>query len=256
VIGLPNRVTGDPRALLPLLGEIIAAFDDDQSGCLVTGVATDSGRWCVKHAVSDRGAEAQARALAVHEAVQHPALVAPALVVDGDAGPIIVYPWVNGERMRMNPMVGDLSVAARLAALDTVIEVHALVNDAGFVSIDFYDGNLLYDDRVHVIDIDEYRPLPFVLDAARTLGSTRFMAPEEFVRGSTLDGRTTVFQLGRTAAVLFDPPRGSEREPVPPALVPVIARATAQEPDDRYEDAGALLRAWRSAQADTADCEG
>jgi serine/threonine-protein kinase len=253
VIALPDRVTGDPRTLLAELGEIIVAFDDDESGCLVTAVATTSGDWCVKHAVNDRGAEAQARALAVHGAVQHPSLVGPTHVVDGDAGPIIVYPWIRGERLRMNPMVAEISIAARLAAIETVIEVHALINKAGFVSIDLYDGNLLYDDRVHVIDIDEYRPAPFVLDADRTPGSTRFMAPEEFVRGATLDARTTVFQLGRTAAVLFDPPQGQNRGHLPPALLPIIARATADEPDDRYEDASVLLRAWRAKQPEAAD---
>jgi serine/threonine-protein kinase len=251
VIALPDRVVGDPRTLLAQFGEIFVAFDDDESGCLVTAVATPSGDWCVKHAVNHRGVDAQARALAVHRAVQHPALVGPTRVVEGDDGPILVYPWIRGEQLRMNPMVIQLSTIARLAAIETVIEVHALINKAGFVSIDLYDGNLLYDDRVHVIDIDEYRPAPFVLDADRTLGSTRFMAPEEFVRGATLDARTTVFQLGRTAAVLFDPPQGLNRGHVPIALVPIIARATADEPDDRFEDAGTLLHAWRSALRDT-----
>jgi serine/threonine-protein kinase len=181
--------------------------------------------------------------------VQHETLVAPVRVATGDAGPIIVYPWVRGEKLRMNPMVKGLSTAARLAAIESVIEVHALINNAGFVSIDLYDGNLLYDDRVHVIDIDEYRVVPFVVDAERTLGSTRFMAPEEFRRGATLDRRTTVFQLGRTAAVLFDPPQGLLRDRLPPALVHLVARATAAAPNDRYDDASALLRAWQSALA-------
>ena len=250
---LPGRVDGDVRARLAEFGDVFVAFDDDESGCLVSGLATESGEWCVKHAVNARGAAAQARALAVHDAVQHPALVAPVQVVAGDAGPIIVYPWVRGERLRMRPMVGRLSTAARLAAIESIIEVHALINDAGFVSIDLYDGNLIFDDRIHLIDIDEYRPAPFVLDADRTPGSTRFMAPEEFRRGATLDRRTTVFHLGRTAAVLFDPPQGMGREQVPSALVPVIERATADDPDDRYEDAHALLNAWRSAGPDTAD---
>jgi serine/threonine-protein kinase len=247
VIALPDRVAGDVRTLVAELGEIFLAFDDDESGCLVTGLADDAGEWCVKHAVNAQGAAAQARALAVHDAVQHPALVAPVRVVDGDHGPIVVYPWIRGERLRMNPMVKELPTAARLAAIDAIIEVHALINDADFVSIDLYDGNLIYDGRVHVIDIDEYRPAPFVLETDRTLGSTRFMAPEEFRRGATLDSRTTVFQLGRTAAVFFDPPEGTIRDRLPAAIAPVVARATAADPNDRFEDAGAMLHAWRSA---------
>ena len=234
---LPDRITGDVRAQLADLGEIFVAFDDDESGCLVTALRTDSGEWCVKHAVNERGVAAQARGLAVHAAVQHSALVAPVQVLEGDAGPIVVSPWVRGERLRHNPLVRELSLATRLETVEIVMEVHALVNGAGFVSIDFYDGNLLYDDRVHVIDVDEYRRAPYVLDADRTPGSTRFMAPEEFVRGAMLDARTTVFQLGRAAAVLVGD--------VPDALVPVVDRATDPDPDTRYDDARALLHAWR-----------
>jgi serine/threonine-protein kinase len=250
---LPRRVDGDVRTLLAELGEVFVAFDDDESGCLVTGVSTESGQWCVKHAVSERGAAAQARGLAVHSAVQHAALVGPVHVAAGEHGPIIVYPWIRGEGLRMNPMVGELPIAARLAAIESIIEVHALINDAGFVSIDLYDGNLIYDDRIHVIDIDEYRPVPFVLDVNRTPGSTRFMAPEEFRRGATLDRRTTVFHLGRMAAVLFDPPEGIRREHVPLALARIIERATAGDPNTRFGDAGALLYAWRSALPEAAD---
>jgi serine/threonine-protein kinase len=246
MIGLAGRVEGDVRAHLQAIGDVFVAFDDDESGCLVTGVTTDSGDWCVKHAVNSRGAKAQARALAVHGAVEHPALVGPVQELAGDAGPVLVYPWVHGERLRHNPLIADLPIDARVEAVDAVIEVHALVNAAGFVSIDFYDGNLLYTDRVHVIDIDEYQRAPFVLDADRTPGSTRFMAPEEFRRGALLDGRTTVFQLGRTAAVLFDPPNGEDLALAPDRLVPVIERAIAPNPDDRFADASELLRAWRT----------
>jgi serine/threonine-protein kinase len=237
VIPLPQRVDGDVRERLRELGEIFVAFDDDESGCLVTALRTESGEWCVKHAVNDRGAAAQARGLAVHAAVRHAALVAPIQVVEGVAGPIVVSPWVQGERLRHNPMVKHLPIATRLEILDVAIEVHALVNGAGFVSIDFYDGNLLYDGKVHVIDVDEYRPAPFVLDAERTLGSTRFMAPEEFVRGATLDARTTVFQLGRAAMVLLDD--------IPQSLASVVERATHPDPGARFADAAELLRAWR-----------
>ena len=37
----------------------------------------------------------------------------------------------------------------------------------------------------------------------RMFGSSRFMAHEEFERGARIDERTTVFTMGRTAAVLL-----------------------------------------------------
>ena len=37
----------------------------------------------------------------------------------------------------------------------------------------------------------------------RMSGSTRFMAPEEFQKGRTIDDRTTVFALGRTMSIFL-----------------------------------------------------
>lgn len=39
-------------------------------------------------------------------------------------------------------------------------------------------------------------------------GSTRFMAPEEFVVGARIDQRTTVFTMGRTALQFLSHERG------------------------------------------------
>lgn len=76
-----------------------------------------------------------------------------------------------------------------------------------FVAVDLYDGCFLYDfssKELHVVDLDEYRPSPFMLDAERLPGSPRFMAPEEFVRGSSIEERTMVHDLGRSAFVMLD----------------------------------------------------
>jgi hypothetical protein len=61
-------------------------------------------------------------------------------------------------------------------------------------------------ERVALVDLGMYRPGPYILQADRQHGSRRFMAPEEFVRGSVIDERTTVFTLGRTARVLLGEP--------------------------------------------------
>lgn len=66
---------------------------------------------------------------------------------------------------------------------------------------------MLYDLNEHrmvLCDVDEYRVGPFAREADRLPGSTRCMAPEEFVRGSLIDIRTTVFALGRALRLLLD----------------------------------------------------
>ena len=78
-------------------------------------------------------------------------------------------------------------------------------------------------------------------------GSTRFMAPEEFERGATIDQRTTVFTLARTALIFLgdgtaDPAafRGSA------AQLDVLERACAPDPADRFGTVAGFRTAWRA----------
>ncbi|CAN5190996.1 hypothetical protein BH20ACT5_BH20ACT5_17790 [soil metagenome] len=92
------------------------------------------------------------------------------------------------------------------SVIDRILDAHVVVERAGFVAVDFYDGCVLYDfgrREVHLLDFDEYRPGPFVA-AAQLSGSRRFMAPEEIGVGGRIDSRTTVFTLGRAARLLLD----------------------------------------------------
>jgi serine/threonine-protein kinase len=127
-------------------------------------------------------------------------------------------------------------------ALDAILDAHVAIAAAGWVSVDLYDGCFLYDfdgGGMHVIDLDEYRPGPFVLAADRLPGSRRYMAPEEWVRGATIDERTTVHRLGRTVQQLLTD-RGTDGERA------VAARATDPDPDRRHPTVAALVADWRS----------
>jgi serine/threonine-protein kinase len=131
-----------------------------------------------------------------------------------------------------------------LAALDTVYDLHRALAGAGFVAVDLYDGCLLYDfdgGIMHVVDLDEYRPGPFRNPSRRLPGSTRFMAPEEFVRGAPIDEVTNVFTLGRCAAVLL--------ADTPDPLRPVIERATRRERALRYSTVAEFATAWETARS-------
>lgn len=118
-------------------------------------------------------------------------------------------PWRDGEILydrTARARFHALPVARAHHALDRVLDAHLAVEAAGQVAVDLYDGAFLYDfaaHELHLIDLDEYRPGPFVLTEDRLPGSTRFMAPEEWRRGATIDHRTTVHVLGRTARLLL-----------------------------------------------------
>ena len=243
-----TTIPGDVRATLAATGSVFADLGDGEFGARGVGFARGPHRYFIKFAIDERGAATQRRAMAVHSKVQHPTLIPLIQCLDGDSGPVLVFPWVDAAPLRRSLRMAETPLPEVLRAMGDIVDVHRAIEAAGFVSIDFYDGNMLYGDRIWLIDVDEYRPQPFVLDGQRTLGSTRFMAPEEFQQGARLDSRTMVFQLGRALAVLLDPPSG-ERLDRCAALAPVIHKATASAPESRYqsvaqmaEDLGEALR--------------
>ena len=233
-------------------------FGDQDSGCVSYGVESAGRRWFVKRAGTPAARESLTRALALHAAVRHPAVVRPQLVRDGTDGPTLVYPWCDGVVLNHATTGGGsdrsglarfqrLPVAEVRAALDVILDAHLAVSTAGYVAVDLYDGCFLYDFDAHLmrlIDLDEYRPGPFVLDSDRLPGSRRFLSPEELTRGATIDERTTVHALGRTLHHLLDGPSGWRGTTAERA---VADRACRSDPAERYATVAALVRDWRAA---------
>ena len=248
---------------LDSIGDVFATIRGHDSGCTSYGVDDGRDRWFVKVAY-DADVEQLRSAERFHTTVTHPAIVSLRHAFDVPGGRAVVYPWVPGEILNDPLAPGGRPHAAADSALqrfrarpvasiervlDTVIDAHLTVVRDGFVAVDFYDGCLMYDaasEQVRLVDLDGYRPGPYVLDADRQYGSRRFMAPEEFVRGSTIDERTTVFTLGRTARVLLGEAgqwRGSA------ATERVVDRATAADPATRFASVEALAGAWFGSRA-------
>lgn len=245
------------------LTSAFVVFDAQDSGCLSYGVEADGRRWFVKTAGAPHARQPLVRAGRLHRAVRHPAIVRPERIIDGPGGPVLVYQWHDGSVLNRATAHGSdrtaltrfqqLPIPVVEAAIDTILDAHLTVTAAGFVAVDLYDGCFLYDfstRRMRLIDLDEYRPGPFILETDRLPGSRRYMAPEEFVRGSVIDQRTTVFTLGRTIQHLLDGP-GSWRGSA--AQRDVADRATEASAALRYSDVAALLRAWRHACEATKD---
>ncbi|HEY5889433.1 MAG TPA: serine/threonine protein kinase [Acidimicrobiia bacterium] len=179
--------------------------------------------------------------------------------VDRVAGPVasLVYPWVEGKVLNLSTKSGsdksglrrfqEIPISDAVTALTRILDAHLSVVDAGFVAVDLYDGCFLYDfdtKSMCLIDLDEYRPGPFTLTEDRLPGSTRYMVPEEFVRGSMIDRRTTVFNLGRTLEILLDSSngwRGSDEQ------ARVAVRATAADPAERFDSVQQLVEDWIAA---------
>ncbi|MGI8615077.1 MAG: hypothetical protein ACR2KL_14240 [Nocardioidaceae bacterium] len=243
------------------LGDVFTVIRGHDSGCTSYGVDDGTGRWFVKVAHGEAVAQLNS-AVRLHARVQHPAIVALRSSFAVCGGRAVVYPWVAGEVLNDPCLPGALRPAHPQSALsrfrrlptetiltvvDRIVDAHLAVTRRGFVAVDFYDGCVLHDfptGRTHLVDLDMYRPGPYVLQADRQYGSTRFMAPEEFRRGSVIDERTTVFTLGRTARVLLGEAgqwRGST------SLELVVERATREQQAERFADVESFANAWFGA---------
>ncbi|NXY93912.1 serine/threonine protein kinase [Streptomyces sp. BR123] len=247
------------------VGTIFRTFADQDSGCVSYGVLVDGRRWFVKSASTPAAVSSLRRAVSVHQAVSHPVITPLLHSITTDEGLVLVYPWVPGEvlyhptRSRSGGRTAPGNPMARFrrlplpdvhAALDAVLGAHLAVEAAGLVAVDLYDGCMLYDfdeRRMRLCDLDEYRQGPFTLDADRLPASSRYMAPEEFVRGSVIDVRTTVFNLGRALRLLLDAGDEEDQWRGSRGQLAVIQRATAADPQERFPSVRSLVEAWSTA---------
>jgi serine/threonine protein kinase len=254
------------------VGRVVREFGDrTDSRARIFGVEAFGSRFVVKTADDDEAVGWLRSAADFHRAVQHPAIAGLVATMTTPTGLALVEEWAAGEPLldpfdpRRAPIESPESGYARLRALPvplvvdaitTLLEAHEVVAAAGFVAVDLYDGCLLYDfarNGLSLIDLDHYRPGPYLLEADRQLGSLSYMAPEELQRGARIDERTTVFTLGRLILVLLGctrrPPAEREAFRGSDAQYDVSVRATHPQPGARWSTVRGLAAAWRAAAA-------
>ena len=146
------------------------------------------------------------------------------------------------ERLRLVPRV--------LATAQAVASAHA----QGIVHRDLKPANVMVGPfgETLVVDwglarvLDEDDDLPVGADAAESpdltrvgavVGTPRWMSPEQ-AAGQPADRRSDVYALGRILGLVV----GEEQPEIatPRDLAAVVHKAIADDPDDRYQDAGAL----------------
>lgn len=176
----------------------------------------------------------------------HPAIVPLQRVVSCTDGALLIYPRIHGQNLgdqEVRKSFGRLPTKERVRAVVTVSEALEKVADAGYMVVDWYEGNMHYDfDRreIHLFDWELCRTGgSFILEMESNYGSSRLMAPEEFVQGSRLDQLTLVFNLGRYA--LLSLPDLADK------LAAVISRATYPSRSGRYERVQEYLEALKEA---------
>jgi serine/threonine-protein kinase len=260
---------------LNTIGCVFAVFNErtQDSGNVSYGVRVGGERYFVKTAGDPEDPQPSLRhpervsllrnAARLRQGCDHSALPRLYRVIESPGGPLLIYQWVGGEHLGVNRALRNdpqssfqrfrrLPVAEITRVLDVVYALHDELVRSGWITADFYDGCMIYDfgrRELHLVDLDNYRDAPSTNDMGRMFGSTRFMAPEEFERGAPIDERTTVFTMGRTAAVLLSdgtlerlPFRGSD------TLYEVIRRACRSDRSDRFASMAEFSAAWRQAR--------
>ncbi len=273
-----QSIDQQPLAYLQSIGEIFTTFNQQDSGNIsygvtVTDAKVNGQRYFVKTAgdptnpdpyLDYAGRVALLRnAVQLNQSCDHPALCRLYNVIESPVGPLLVYEWIDGELIgvpsaqRADPSAAyqrfrSLPAQEVALALDQLYDLHRQLAAAGWVACDLYDGCLLYNFATHtvrVMDLDTYHQGPFTNSMGRMFGSSRFMAPEEFILGAPIDQQTTLFTLGRMAAVfLGDGTLAQDAFRGPAALHAVVARACAAERRLRFATVAAFVDAWTAAR--------
>lgn len=265
--GIPYKLKSPfDFSFLSKYGRVFKIFDDQDSGNICFGVQNDSFKFFIKFA----GAPTQRANVSPPEAIErmkatvpiyrdlaHPALANLISAEEIGGGYAMVFDWTDAECMGMQYSQSrekfmQMPTATRLRVLDDILEFHAHVARQGYVAIDFYDGGIMYDfaaNRTILCDIEFYEKMPYVNKMGRMWGSGRFMSPEEFTLGATIDEVTNVYAMGATAFEFFgdNHDRCFEKWSLSRKLFDVAKKATSDDRNQRQQSIAQFMIEWKAS---------
>ena len=189
----------------------------------------------------------EARSLAK---LTHPNIVA---IYDfGEAGGIYYFSmeFVDGVNLRQLLATKEVSAEQALAIVPHICDALAYAHEEGVVHRDIKPENLLIDrkGRVKIADFGlakllQREALDLTLTATgTTLGTVRYMAPEQMDKPETVDHRADIYSLGVVIYEMLtgDVPMGrfappSHKAAVDVRLDEIVLRALEREPSERYQ---------------------
>jgi tRNA A-37 threonylcarbamoyl transferase component Bud32 len=172
--------------------------------------------------------------------------------------------YVDGKNVRELLNAGALPPQTALKIVPQVCDALQYAHDEGIVHRDIKPENILVDKkgRVKIADFGLARlvgltPTYLTLTGSHeVMGTLYYMAPEQMKRTHSVDHRADLYSLGVVFYEMltgeipvgrFAPP--SHKARVDGRLDPVVLRALAREPGDRYQDAGQMKRDVESVAA-------
>ncbi|MGL5440017.1 MAG: hypothetical protein ACRDA4_06445 [Filifactoraceae bacterium] len=257
-------------------GKVFCVFDQQDSGNICFGVEKENKKLFIKYAgaptINYTGKPEDAilrmkNSIPVYKDIHHENLIKLIDSFEQSGGYATIYQWVDGECLNAhwnfdkypkythpnspNFKFNHLDLELKLKCLDDIFNLHELVAQKGYVAIDFYDGSIMYDfkrNKTTICDIDFYSKSPFINTMGRLWGSSRFMSPEEFELGATIDEVTNVFTMGASAFELLGSNynRKIEEWTASEALFKVAKKAVSTNRHERYQSISDFYNDWKS----------
>lgn len=247
-------------------GKVFKIYDDQDSGNICFGVQKDEKRYFVKFAgasterypgMPNDAIDRLKATVSVYQDLVHPNLIKYIKAEEIGGGFAVIFEWADGECMgRMYPQSRQkflqMPCGTGLDVLDDILRFHAHVIDKGYVAIDFYDGSIMYDfdaKKTVICDTDFYSKRPYTNSMGRMWGSSRFMSPEEYEFGTSIDEITNVYLMGATAFALFsDYHREIEKWQLNEELFNVALKAVSNDRNKRQQSIKQFIEEWNGAK--------
>ena len=260
---------------LKQLGTVFCVFAEQDSGNLAFGVEKDGIKTFVKYAgaktVEYKGNVSDAilrlkNSISIYEELKHPVLIELINHFELENGCALVFNWVEGECLHAHWTFAEynkythpkssyyryrqLPVSIRLKSLEKLFAFHKHAEEIGYLAVDFYDGNIMYDfqnDITTICDIDFYQKKPVINKLGEMYwGSPRFKAPEESKLNALIDERTNVYTMGAIAFGLLggETDHSFEKWEANKYLYEVAKRATQRDKDKRYSSISEFYCEW------------
>jgi len=258
-------------------GNVFEVFYHQTSGNICFGVDKNEEKLFLKYAgastINFEGCTTDTidylkKSTRIYEEIQHPNLVKMIDHFEVGDGYLVIFKWSEGESLHThmkytkeekytnphspNYRFNKLTQLQKIEAINTIIDLHVLLSENGYIAVDFYDGSMMYDFRnnsLMICDIDLYEKGPFINSMGRMFGSSRLMAPEEFQKGAVIDGITNVFLLGAMAFEILGNSRNKTKEEWSSfdELYIVASKAVDENRLIRYQSVKQFQKAWQNA---------
>ena len=249
-------------------GTVFKVFGNPGSGNLCFGVENGGSRYFIKfagapkaeynYASTDKAVQWLKDAKQVYQDLAHDNVIR---FINGEkigGGYAAVFEWIDAESIGSSYPLSrqkfmQLPIQAKQRAFEDILNFHVHVADCGYVAIDFYADQIMYDfesNKTTICDIDFYQKSPYYGDMGKW-GSANFVSPEECIPGLRIDEITMVYTMGAAAFSIFaDHDRSPESWTLSKPLYNIAKKAVNDDRNLRQQSIGQLVQEWAVCKGD------